>query len=255
MPLVHFATSDTRTLNQRQDADRASRMTGYDERLVDLEAMGVDLQVVKPPPPQCYYTLPIEIADKASQMVNDGLAEYVSRHPDRFVAFGTVPLQDGGAAATELERCVKKLGFKGVQILTNVAGRELSDPAFASFWAKAEQLDVLVVLHPNGFTQADRLSQFTLTTSSETPSIPASRYTTLSSTAFWSAIPTSIFSLCMAAAISPPIPAVSIMPGARVLIAAAHSESADIVFEEGVLRRSGVYPAPAQISRPNVRRR
>ena len=160
MPLVHFATSDTRTLNQRQDADRTSRITKYDERLVDLEEMGVDLQVVKPPPPQCYYTLPIEIADKASRMVNNGLAEYVSRHPDRFVAFGTVPLQDGGAAATELERCVKKLGFKGVQILTNVAGRELSDPAFASFWAKAEQLDVLVVLHPNGFTQADRLSRF-----------------------------------------------------------------------------------------------
>lgn len=160
MPLVNFATPDTRALNQHQDADRRSRMTKYDERFADLEEMGVDLQVVNPLPPQCYYTLPIEIADKASRIVNDGLAEYVSCHPDRFVAFGTVPLQDGAAAATELERCVKKLGFKGVQILTNVAGKELSDPAFAPFWAKAEQLGVLVVLHPNGFTQADRLSRY-----------------------------------------------------------------------------------------------
>jgi aminocarboxymuconate-semialdehyde decarboxylase len=160
MPLVRFATPDTRALNQQQDADRTSRMTQYDERLADLEAMGVDLQVVKPLPPQCYYTLPIEIADKASRMVNDGLAEYVSRYPDRFVAFGTAPLQDAMAAVTELERCVKKLGFKGVQILTNVAGRELSDPAFAPFWAKAEQLGVLVVIHPNGFTQADRLERY-----------------------------------------------------------------------------------------------
>jgi len=160
MPLVKFATADTRALNRQQDADRTSRLTKYDERLADLEEMGIDLQVVKPPPPQCYYTIPIEIADKASRMVNDGLAEYVSRHPDRFVAFGTVPLQDGAAAAAELERCVKKLGFKGVQILTNVAGRELSHPTFAPFWAKAEQLDVLVVLHPNGFTDADRLSRF-----------------------------------------------------------------------------------------------
>ena len=160
MPLVRFATPDTRVLNQQQDADRTSRMTQYDERLADLEAMGVDLQVVKPLPPQCYYTLPIEIADKASRMVNDGLAEYVSRYPDRFVAFGTAPLQDAMAAVTELERCVKKLGFKGVQILTNVAGRELSDPAFAPFWAKAEQLGVLVVIHPNGFTQADRLERY-----------------------------------------------------------------------------------------------
>jgi aminocarboxymuconate-semialdehyde decarboxylase len=128
-PLTKFATADTRALNQRQDAERTSRMTKYDERLADLDAMGIDLQVVKPPPPQCYYTLPIEIADKASQMVNNGLAEYVSGHPDRFIAFGTVPLQDSAAAAVELERCAKKLGFKGVQILTNVAGRELSDPS------------------------------------------------------------------------------------------------------------------------------
>jgi len=160
VPLMKFATADTRALNQRQDAERASRMTKYDERLADLEEMGIDLQVVKPPPPQCYYTLPSEIADRAARIVNDGLAEYVSRHPDRFVAFGTVPLQDGDAAATELERCVNKLGFRGVQILTNVAGRELSDPAFAPFWAKAEQLGVLVVIHPNGFTEADRLSRF-----------------------------------------------------------------------------------------------
>lgn len=160
IPLVSFATRDTRALNQQQDVDRASRMTQYDERLRDLEEMGVDLQVVKPLPPQCYYTVPIEIADKASRMVNDGLAEYASRHPDRFIAFGTVPLQDAVAASNELERCTKQLGFKGVQVLTNVAGRELSDPSLAPFWAKAEELGVLVVLHPNGFTQAERLSRY-----------------------------------------------------------------------------------------------
>jgi aminocarboxymuconate-semialdehyde decarboxylase len=160
LPLVQFATADTRALNQRQEADRASRMTKYDERLADLDEMGIDRQIIKPPPPQCYYTLPVEIADKAARIVNDGLAEYASRRSDRFLAFGTVPLQDGAAAATELERCVKRLGFKGVQILTNVAGRELSDPAFAPFWTKAEQLGVLVVLHPNGFTEAGRLSRF-----------------------------------------------------------------------------------------------
>jgi aminocarboxymuconate-semialdehyde decarboxylase len=160
IPLVKFATLDTKALNQQQDTDRTSRMTQYDERLADLDEMGIDLQVVKPLPSQCYYTLPLEIADRAARMVNDGLAEYVAGRPNRFIAFGTVPLHDGTAAATELERCVKQLGFKGVQILTNVAGRELSHPDFAPFWAKAEQLGVLVVIHPNGFTEADRLSRF-----------------------------------------------------------------------------------------------
>src|SRR5213078_3667774 len=54
---------------------------------------------------------------------------------------------------------MKQLGFKGCQILTNVAGKELSDPAFAPFWAKAEALGALVVIHPNGFTQGERFSR------------------------------------------------------------------------------------------------
>src|ERR671920_17753 len=63
-------------------------------------------------------------------------------------------------AVNELERCMSQLGFKGVQILTNVAGKELSDPAFAPFWKKAEELGALVVIHPNGFTEAERLRRF-----------------------------------------------------------------------------------------------
>ena len=45
-----------------------------------------------PPPPQCYYTVPLDIAVEAARIVNDGLAEYVARKPDRFVALGTVPM-------------------------------------------------------------------------------------------------------------------------------------------------------------------
>jgi aminocarboxymuconate-semialdehyde decarboxylase len=160
IPLFHFASPDTKAVNQQQEVDRRSRMIELDERLADLDGMGIDLQVVKPPPPQCYYTVPIDIAVKAAQIVNNGMAEYVAQKPDRFVAFGTVPMPDGNEAAKELERCMKSLNFKGVQILTNIAGKELSDPAFAPFWKKAEELGALVVLHPNGFTEAQRLSRF-----------------------------------------------------------------------------------------------
>ena len=93
-------------------------------------------------------------------MVNDGIAEFVARAPDHFVALGGVPMQDGHEAAAELERAMRQLGFKGVEVLTNIGGRELSDQAFAPFWAKAEQLGALVVIHPNGFTEANRLSRF-----------------------------------------------------------------------------------------------
>jgi hypothetical protein len=59
IPLAHFATPETKALNQQQDAERSPRMIGYDERLADLDAMGIDLQLVMPPPPQCYYTVPL----------------------------------------------------------------------------------------------------------------------------------------------------------------------------------------------------
>ncbi len=160
IPLAHFASAHSKELNVKQEADIRSRMTEYDERLADLDRMGVDVQFVMPPPPQCYHTLPAEIAVPAARMVNDGIAEYVARHKDRFIPCGTVPMQDGNESAKELERCIKTLGFKGVEILTNVAGKELSDPAFAPFWKKAEELGALVVLHPNGFTEGQRLSRF-----------------------------------------------------------------------------------------------
>src|ERR1051325_4498596 len=69
-------------------------------------------------------------------------------------------MPDGAEAAKELERCMKQLKFKGVQILTNVAGRELSDSAFAPFWKMAEELQALVLLHPIGFTEGQRLTRF-----------------------------------------------------------------------------------------------
>lgn len=160
IPLVGFATPQTRALNARQDLDRTGVMTSHDGRLADLDAMGIDLQVVMCPPPQCYYGVPVEVAVKAARIVNEGVADYVARRPDRFVGLGTVPMPDGDEAARELEHCMTALSFKGVQILTNVAGRELSDPAFAPFWRKAEELGAVVLIHPNGFTDAARLSRF-----------------------------------------------------------------------------------------------
>ena len=158
-PLATFADVATRSLNQKQETDIAAR-GGLSRRFADLDAMGLDIQVVMPPPPQCYYTVPLDIAVASARMVNDGIAEFVAQQPDRLKGFGTVPMPDGHEAAKELERCRTELGFKGVQVLTNVDGKELSDAAFAPFWKKAEELGMLVVIHPNGFTEASRLSRF-----------------------------------------------------------------------------------------------
>ena len=160
IPLLHYATPETKALNARQDADRSAVMTAHDARLADLDAMGIDLQLVMCPPPQCYYAVPLDIAVKAARMVNEGVAEYVAKWPDRFVGLGSVAMPDGAEAANELDHAMTKLKLKGVQILTNVAGRELSDPAFAPFWKKAEELGAVVLIHPTGFTEAQRFTRF-----------------------------------------------------------------------------------------------
>lgn len=158
--MVSSAAEETQVLTARQGRERHANLTDMALRLGELDAMGIDRQVVKPAPNQCYYNVPADVGTMAARMVNDGMAAYAARRPDRFIPFGTVPMQDGRAAAAELERCARELGFKGVQVLTNVAGAELSDPRFAAFWAKAEELGMLVVIHPAGFTQPQRFSRF-----------------------------------------------------------------------------------------------
>ncbi len=159
VPLAHYANAETKQLNMKQEADIMQRRP-LAQRLADMDAMGLDMQALMPPPPQCYYTVPLDIAVKATRMVNDGIAEYGAQKPDRFICFGSVPMSDAGEAVKELERCMTELEFKGVQILTNIAGQELSHPTFAPFWKRAEELGALVVIHPNGFTHGERFTRF-----------------------------------------------------------------------------------------------
>src|SRR5947207_7919244 len=98
-----------------------------------MDDMGLDMQLVMPPPPQCYYTVPAEIGVKATQVLNDGIAAYVARKPDRFVALGGVPMQDGNEAAKELKRSMRESASKAGQTWTNAAGKKWSDPAYAPF--------------------------------------------------------------------------------------------------------------------------
>jgi aminocarboxymuconate-semialdehyde decarboxylase len=159
-PLVAQSAPDTQALMAKQADDIRTRIGTTDERFAAMDAMGVDVQMISPAPPQIFYNLPLEVGVEAARALNDGIAEYAGRHKDRLLALGGVPMQDGNEAAKELERAVKQLGFKGVEILTNVSGKELSDPTFAPFWKKAEELGALVMIHPTGFTQPQRLARF-----------------------------------------------------------------------------------------------
>ncbi len=158
-PSVRFASALTREVNVKQMQDRAPKLSTIEVRLKDMDRMGIDIQAVSPAPQQTYYWTEPGLGAELSRMVNDRLAEIVAKWPDRFVGLGTVPLQNVDLAVIELERCVKQLGLRGVEINPNVAGKELTDTSLNldRFFAKARELDIVIFMHPIGFTQGERL--------------------------------------------------------------------------------------------------
>ncbi len=138
------------------------KLTSVDERLRDMDAMGVDIQVVSPTSVQHYYWADPDLARDIVRTTNEKIAEECAKHPDRLVALGNVALQHAELSIEQLEHCSRALGMRGVEVSTAVNGRELDDPAFARFWAKAEELGCLVFIHPFGTSLGERVNRFYL---------------------------------------------------------------------------------------------
>lgn len=117
-------------------------------RIESMDGMGVDIQVLSSWIDLTAYALPADAGVRYARMFNEELAALVSAHPTRFRALCTVPLQSPAAAADELRYAVSELGMAGVEIATTVAGRDLDDPGLDPFWAAADELACLILLHP-----------------------------------------------------------------------------------------------------------
>lgn len=154
-----FGNPITKAVNEKQLIDIQPKMQSLDERIADMDRMGVDVQAISIPPYQFYYWADPEVGRDAARQLNDHLAAMVAKMPDRLVALGTVPLQNTEMAVAELERCVGELGMKGVEISTVVEEEELSSARLEPFFARAEELDILIFIHPMGFTHADRFKE------------------------------------------------------------------------------------------------
>ncbi|MCC6777421.1 MAG: amidohydrolase [Hyphomicrobiales bacterium] len=128
-----------------------ARMSDIDERIGKMDAMGVDVQVLS----ASLVHQGLEWADaqtslRLARATNDWIAEAVARHPARLIGLGTLPLHVPALAVTELDRCRKELALAGVAISTTAGGCELGEDALHPFWARAEELDAAVYIHPGG---------------------------------------------------------------------------------------------------------
>jgi aminocarboxymuconate-semialdehyde decarboxylase len=138
----------------RPDLDMASqvavRLQAMDEQGIDVEALSINPN---------WYKTDRDLAKQIIKIQNEKLAEACAANPTRFVAYATVALQHPDLAAEQLEEAVKKYGLRGAAIGGNVAGEEISDPKFHPFWAKAEELGVVVFIHPQGDGAPAQLGQ------------------------------------------------------------------------------------------------
>ena len=122
-------------------------------RLRAMDAQGIDVEALSINP--FWYKAERDVAAKVIEIQNQALAEFCATHPDRFVGFATIALQHPDLAVQQLVDGVKKYGFRGAGVGGSVDGKELADPKFNPVWAKAEELGVLIFMHPLGTAELE----------------------------------------------------------------------------------------------------
>src|SRR5437773_8261749 len=119
-----------------------------EERLKDMDAQGVDVQVVSIHTPFFGYHLDPAQGRQLAREVNDEIAAMTKQWPARFAGLGTLPVQDVKAAIDELERAVTVLGLKGAELDTLVNGENWDEPEFLPLFKAAEAMGAVLFFHP-----------------------------------------------------------------------------------------------------------
>ena len=133
-----------------------------DQRLKDMAASDVDMQVLSNTPQTFLYNQDAGLTTAASIVQNDQIAKHVRDYPKSFYGIATLPMQAPKVAADELSRATSKLGLKGAQIGSNINGKNLDDPEFEPLWAVANEHSAFIMVHPNNVAGADRLKNYYL---------------------------------------------------------------------------------------------
>ncbi len=119
-----------------------------EERMADMDAQGVDVQVLSVHTPFFGYHLDPALGTQLAREVNDEISALTRKWPKRFAGLATLPVQDVKAAIDELERAVTVLGLKGAELDTQVNGLQWDEPEFLPFFKAAEAMGAVLFFHP-----------------------------------------------------------------------------------------------------------
>src|SRR4051794_22389493 len=128
-------------------------------RIKALDEMKIDMQALSPSPILLFYWEDAQVAAYFTRKQNEAIQEVVEKHPDRFIGFGSVPLQSVPESIA-IAKEAKSMGLKGLEIGNAVGDKPLDDPLFEPFFEAAQSLDLLLFVHPleGGLDADDPLS-------------------------------------------------------------------------------------------------
>ena len=158
-------------IGERMFREVTDNVWNPERRLEDMDRARVSMQILSTVPVMFSYWAKPQDGFDLSRMLNDHIAEIVRAHPKNFAGLGTIPLQDVDLATRELERCVRELGLRGVEIGTHVDPndhchgrqcRNLDHPSLDLIWKTAEQLNAAIFVHPWDMMGADRMPKYWL---------------------------------------------------------------------------------------------
>lgn len=133
-----------------------------ERRFRELDAAGVDLQVVCNVPHTFLYESEAALTNELSIMQNDAISAFVAANPQRFAGLATLPMQAPKLAAAELRRAMKEGGLKGFHLGSNIGGKNLDEPDLDEVWEAANELKAFVLVHPHKIAAGNRLEFYYL---------------------------------------------------------------------------------------------
>lgn len=139
-----------------------AELAGLKERFDAMKRGKIAVGALIPHTSSLGYPLDGKNGEAWCRRYNDGIHDLTLKHPDRFVGLAAVPLQDPPRAAAVLEHAIKQLGLKGGYIASNVNGQYFNTEAFDPFWKKAQELDALIVMHPEDVAGSDKMGPYGL---------------------------------------------------------------------------------------------
>lgn len=161
-PRMQVQPEESTRYNRELRATQTQQFVDTAARLADMDLQGVDVQALAIAPPQYFHWLDEETGPKVNAMQNDAIFAMTEEAPDRFVGIANLPMDHPEAAVAEMARVQADLGFNGFEVNADVRGGDLDDRRFDPIWAKAEELEMLVILHPHGWTEPRRMDDYYL---------------------------------------------------------------------------------------------